>query len=327
MFIWQLIFRPNFVAGYATKRKIVLLSDSFFENLLTRTLGEDLSLHPKQTAQKFMKNKMKFKIGEFSKLCQVTVKTLRHYEEIGLLTPVEVDEWTGYRYYDIAQFRQMNRIVYLKQLGFSLEEIAGLFEEGKVFPDAELLMAKIERCRNEIEHLAWRQTELEKLGNRLKEQENIMGKVVKKSLPARIFATHRRKIDSYQELFNLCPNIIGPEMHRLGCECPAPEYGFTIEYNEEYGVDIDIEYYEAVAERKEDSELIKFKELPEVPVALCVNHYGAYERMPETFAELYAYAEANGYEVTDRARFCHIDGIWNKDRVEDWLTEIQLPIK
>ena len=49
------------------------------------------------------------------------------------------------------------------------------------------------------------------------------------------FCYHRRKIDSYQELFNLCPNIIGPEMYRLGCECPAPEYCFTVEYNEEYG--------------------------------------------------------------------------------------------
>ena len=96
---------------------------------------------------------------------------------------------------------------------------------------------------------------------------------------------------------------------------------------EEYGVDIDIEFFEAVAERKEDSELIKFKELPEVPVALCVNHYGAYEHMPETFAELFAYAEANGYEVIDRPRFCHIDGIWNKETVDEWMTEIQLPIK
>ena len=137
----------------------------------------------------------------------------------------------------------------------------------------------------------------------------------------------RDRIDSYQELFNLCPNIIGPEMYRLGCECPAPEYCFTVEYNEEYGVDIDIEFFEAVAERKEDSELIKFKELPEVPVALCVNHYGAYEHMPETFAELFAYAETNGYEVIDRARFCHIDGIWNKETVDEWMTEIQLPIK
>ena len=270
-----------------------------------------------------MKNKMKFKIGEFSKLCQVTVKTLRHYEEI----PVEVDEWTGYRYYDISQLRCMSRIVYLKQLGFSLEEISELFADGKEFPDAELLKVKIERCKNEIEHLIWRQTELAKLENLLHKQENVMEKVFKKSLPSRIFATHRRKIDSYQELFNLCPNIIGPEMYRLGCECPAPEYCFTVEYNEEYGVDIDIEFFEAVAERKEDSELIKFKELPEVPVALCVNHYGAYEHMPETFAELFAYAEANGYEVIDRPRFCHIDGIWNKETVDEWMTEIQLPIK
>lgn len=156
-----------------------------------------------------MKNKMKFKIGEFSKLCQVTVKTLRHYEEIGLMIPVEVDEWTGYRYYDISQLRCMSRIVYLKQLGFSLEEISELFADGKEFPDAELLKVKIERCKNEIEHLIWRQTELAKLENLLHKQENVMEKVFKKSLPSRIFATHRRKIDSYQELFNLCPNTSG----------------------------------------------------------------------------------------------------------------------
>ena len=294
---------------------------------MTRTLGEVLSLWHKPTAQKFMKNKIKFKIGEFSKLSQVTVKTLRYYEEVGLLAPVEVDEWTGYRYYDISQLRRMNRIVYLKQLGFSLEEIGELFEDGKYYPNPDQLGRKVESCKQEIEHLKWRQTELLKLENMLHKQDQIMKKVVEKSLPARIFATHRRKIDSYQELFNLCPNIIGPEMQRLGCQCPPPEYCFTVEYNEEYGVDIDIEYFEAVAERGKDSDLIKFKELPEVPVALCVNHYGAYEKMPETFAELYAYAEAKGYEVSEQPRFCYIDGIWNKESVDEWLTEIQLPIK
>ena len=100
----------------------------------------------------------------------------------------------------------------------------------------------------------------------------------------------------------------------MGCECPAPEYCFTVEYNEEYGVDIDIEFVEAVAERKEDSELIKFKELPEVPVALCVNHYGAYEHMPETFAELFAYAEANGYEVMTVPGFAILTAFGTKKR-------------
>lgn len=294
---------------------------------MTRTLGKDLSLPRKPIAQEFMKSKMKFKIGEFSKICLVTVKTLRYYEEIGLLIPFEVDEWTGYRYYNIEQLKQMNRIAYLKQLGFSLEEIVELFEEGDHYPSHEMIKAKQERCQQEIERLMWRQIELGKLEHILHQQENIMEKVFEKCLPARVFATHRRLIDSYQELFNLCPNIIGPEMHRLGCQCPAPEYCFTVEYNDEYGVNIDLEYFEAVVEKGVDSDLIQFKELPEVPVALCINHYGAYENMPKTFAELYAYAEAKGYEATDRPRFSYIDGVWNKESVEEWLTEIQLPVK
>lgn len=271
-----------------------------------------------------MKSKMKFKIGEFSKLSQVTVKTLRHYEEIGLLTPLEVDEWTGYRYYDIKQLKQMTRIAYLKRLGFSLEEIASQLEQNGHHIDAELIQLKIEQCKSEIERLTWRLKELE---STLHKQEKVMEQVFKKSLPERIFACHRCNIESYQELFNLCPNIIGPEMERLGCQCPEPQYCFTVEYNEEYGVDIDIEYFEAVAKAGEDSDLVKFKSLPEVPVALCINHYGAYDKMPETFAELFSYAEANGYEVIDRARFCYIDGIWNKESVDEWLTEIQLPVK
>lgn len=274
-----------------------------------------------------MKSKMKFKIGEFSKLCQVTVKTLRHYEERGLLQPFEVDEWTGYRYYDISQLRLMNKIAYLKQLGFSLDEIAELFESGKEYPDAGTIKKKADICQIEIKRLTKRQSELVRLGNMLQQPENKMEKVFEKSLPSRVFATHRRTIDSYQELFNLCPNIIGPEMHRLGCQCPEPQYCFTVEYNDEYGVDIDIEFFEAVAEKGTDSELIKFKVLPEVPRALCINHYGPYENMPHTFAELYTYAEANGYEASERPRFCQIDGIWNKELEEEWLTEIQLPVK
>lgn len=274
-----------------------------------------------------MQSKIKFKIGEFSKLCQVTIKTLRHYEQIGLLTPFEVDEWTGYRYYDIAQLKRMNRIVYLKQLGFSLEEISDMFDTGLAVPTAEMIRSKIDQTNTETQKLIWRQTELAKLEKQLHKQESIMEKVFVKSLPSRIFATHRRKIDSYQEMFNLCPNIIGAEMQRLGCKCPDPQYCFTVEYQTEYGKDIDIEYFEAVTKLGNDSALIKFKELPEVSTALCIHHHGAYERMPETFAELYSYAEANGYKPTELARFSYIDGIWNKESIDEWLTEIQLPVE
>jgi DNA-binding transcriptional MerR regulator len=68
-----------------------------------------------------------FKIGDFSKLSQVTVKTLRYYDELGLLKPVEVDRFTGYRYYSADQLPRLNRILALKDLGLSLEQIATLF--------------------------------------------------------------------------------------------------------------------------------------------------------------------------------------------------------
>ena len=57
-----------------------------------------------------MNFKKKLKIGEFSQLMQVTVKTLRHYEQKGLLVPDEVDEWTGYRYYSIDQMQRLKTI-------------------------------------------------------------------------------------------------------------------------------------------------------------------------------------------------------------------------
>ncbi len=64
-----------------------------------------------------------YKIGELSKLCQLPVKTLRYYDSIGLLVPDEIDRFTGYRYYSAAQLADCHRIVALKELGFSLDEI------------------------------------------------------------------------------------------------------------------------------------------------------------------------------------------------------------
>ena len=77
-----------------------------------------------------MRNEVKLKIGAFSKMMQVTVKTLRHYEQMGLLVPAEVDEWTGYRNYRIEQMQRLNTIRYLKEMGFTLDEIRSLFAGG-----------------------------------------------------------------------------------------------------------------------------------------------------------------------------------------------------
>jgi DNA-binding transcriptional MerR regulator/DNA gyrase inhibitor GyrI len=272
-------------------------------------------------------HKIKFKIGEFSKLNMVTIKTLRHYEEIGLLVPDEIDQWTGYRYYRVDQLNKMNQIIFLKKLGFTLEEIRGVFDEENQTPDIDQIQSKIEQCKQEMQKLQWRQTELSRLESTL-HKKKIMEQVIIKSLPAVIVASHRRIITSYQELFNLCPNVIGPEMARLGCICAKPEYAYTIDHNKEYSdTNIDLEYCEAVVEKRENSDLIQFKNVAAVKTAICANHYGVYDTFPQTFARLYEYIEQNGFRIADDPRFCYIDGIWNKESEEEWLTEIQVPVE
>src|SRR5688572_22415975 len=70
-----------------------------------------------------------FKIGDFSKLTCVSVKTLHHYDEIGLFKPLRVDRVTGYRYYSFDQLPRLNRILALKDLGFSLEQVARVLDD------------------------------------------------------------------------------------------------------------------------------------------------------------------------------------------------------
>src|SRR5438105_288442 len=69
-----------------------------------------------------------FKIGDFSRFSQVAVTALRYYDEVGLLKPCHIDRWTGYRYYSAGQLPRLNRILALKDLGFSLEQIANLLD-------------------------------------------------------------------------------------------------------------------------------------------------------------------------------------------------------
>lgn len=271
--------------------------------------------------------KIKFKIGEFSKLCQVTVKTLRHYEEVGILVPQEVDQWTGYRYYSVDQLKEMTEIIQLKRLGFSLEEIRFMKEDGLSTPTEEMIQEKILRCDEELSLLQRRRCELTALSIRHK-SEIKMENLSIRPLPEIIVASYRATIKSYQDLFNLIPTTIYDEMTRLGCTCPEPGYCYTITHDKEYkGTDIDIEYCEQVDKALTDSEVLKFKTVPAVEKALIYKHYGSYDDFPSTWAKLYAYMEEQGLEISGDPRFNYIDGIWNKESVDEWLTEIQVPIK
>lgn len=273
-----------------------------------------------------MRTGIKLKIGEFSRLMQTTVKTLRHYEQIGLLLPDEVDEATGYRYYRMEQMQRLNAIKDLKSLGFSLDEIKDIYDDDTHTPSLEILEAKIDDCRRQLRELEQRRLRLAVLADSRK-QLLIMEKFSIQSLPEIIVASHREVVENYDAIGAMCVNVIGPEMQRLGCKCPPPGYCFTIEHDKEYKPkDIDIEYCEQVEEAGEDSAIITFKRLPAVPTALCMKHVGPYDRFYQSYVELFKYAEEQGYQIAGAPRTCYIDGCWNQEDPEKWLSIIQLPV-
>lgn len=274
-----------------------------------------------------MGNNTKLKIGEFSKMMQVTVKTLRHYEQRGLLMPEEVDKWTGYRYYSISQMQRLNAIRDLQRQGFALEEIKELFDAGAQMPSVDQLTQKIEETERQLQLLVERRRQLLRWLDSHK-QKNTMEKFNIQSLPEIIVASHREIIADYSALGPLCVNKIGPEMQRLGCKCPPPGYCFTIEHAKEYHpTDIDIEYCEQVEEMGIDSNIIQFKRFAAVPKALCMRHVGPYERFYESYTEAFKYMEEQGYKIAGHPRTCYIDGAWNQEDPEKWVSVIQIPIE
>ncbi len=157
-------------------------------------------------------------------------------------------------------------------------------------------------------------------------EKNYTSHILIKSLPEVIVASMTKRINSYDDLFVLMPEM-GQEMERLGCECAMPEYCFTSYpesgYKEEH---ILVETCEAVTELKDDTDKIKFRTIPEVLYAACMFHKGSYQTLPSSYALVLRYIEENGLQIHGPIRENYIDGVWNKDSENEWLTEIQIPV-
>ena len=137
-----------------------------------------------------MSNKTKFKIGELSQLMQVTVKTLRHYEQKGLLVPEGTDPWTGYRYYGLAQMQKLASIRNLQRLGFSLDEIKDLYDESEHVPSIVQIEDKIRSTETQMAQLEMRLRRLLLLRDSRQEIKK-MERFTIQPLPEIVVASHR----------------------------------------------------------------------------------------------------------------------------------------
>lgn len=261
------------------------------------------------------------KIGEFSKLSMTTVKALRFYEKEGLLSPAAVDTWSGYRFYETDQLRTAAKIKSYRQLGLSIDEIKSIFSG----EDAnQILSAKAQSLRERLHDTLLQLSVIEFI----LEGKDMKYQVTLKEIPEGIVYTAETVLKDYDGVMEWIPSV-GQMCLDLnpGMKCADPPYEFCEFLDEEYKTtDIAIRHSEAVTHFGKENEHIKFKTLPAAKV-LSIYHQGDYNTMGEAYAFILNYAEKNGYEPVGRIRQSYIDGIWNKESVQDWLTEIQLPVK
>ncbi|MBV8829155.1 MAG: MerR family transcriptional regulator [Acidobacteriaceae bacterium] len=264
------------------------------------------------------------KIGDFSALTQVSVKTLRFYDEAGLLHPAHVDAQSGYRYYAAGQLKRLHRILALKDLGFSLEQIRQLLEEG-VTPEqlrGMLLLRRADqenRVRDEQDRLNRLQLRL-----RLIEKENLMSQdIIVKELSPQWIASVRKTIPSYPAVGQLYGEIfaaLGPHAAGAG---PVVALWHDPEYKEK-DVDAEAGVYLKTSVPVNDS--VRVYELPAVKAASII-HQGAYNRLSESYDAILRWIEANRTSVAGPIRELYLQcGNPVRQDDESYVTEIQIPI-
>ena len=235
------------------------------------------------------------KIGEFSKLSRVSVRMLRHYDEIGLLKPAEIDRFTDYRYYREAQLPVVCRITALKDMGFSLADIVKILD---AYDDKGKLEQFFAARQMELEALsrdtAYKLTLLDAARKRLRKEENMSYNVTVKTIPERYAATVHTTIPRYEDEGMVWSILVG-ETCRMELTpddpCLCAVTFLDGEYKEK---DVEVLAWKTVKGQYPDTEHVKFRTLPEVTVASCT-FKGSYELITDVYAALTAWIDANGY--------------------------------
>ncbi len=275
-----------------------------------------------------------FKIGDFSKISRVSVKTLHHYDEIGLLKPIQVDDANSYRYYSIDQLPRLNRILVLKDLGFSLEQIAVML--GDHLSSVELRgMLRMKQAKLQ-ELVREEQARLARVEARLKqiEQEDAQPTydIVIKQIEPVMIACAREIMPSANEMFQRCAaladKIVSTLMQEgvmmIGPWCAI--YHVGVEYT---GQDENMDVEMAVVVDKvslnrhisRDHEQVLLRELPGGTIA-CLVHPESYDTLLQSYIAVLHWIDATGYSIVGPSRMVYLRAPGEGDPI----TEIQLPV-
>lgn len=273
-----------------------------------------------------------FRIGDFSRLARVTIKTLHHYDEAGLLEPSHVDRQSGYRYYAASQLQTLQRILLLKDLGFALEQIRELLHA-----DAETWATTLDQRRAELtESIAADQSRLLRL-TALRQTLDHSGTepppVVLREVAAIEVYSVRQRVPQLgapmQALFEEAEAIVAAVHGR------SPASPFTIFHDPDYReTEVDVEICIPVKQRVN---CLASRIVPASASMGCITYHGPYEQTAMLYSQLLQWLDHSGMRMAgplrevyhrygaDQIGYRLPASVLTNDSAE-YVTELQAPV-
>ena len=268
-----------------------------------------------------------FRIGEFSKLTQVTIRMLRYYDEIGLLKPTQIDPWTNYRMYSVEQIPILNKIVYLRDSGFNIAEITVALNSGNDYSIIEQLDKKHEEIELaiQLEKDKLRKIELAK-SELLGSQNEMHYNVSIKSIPAYQVISLRRIIPTYYaegELWRELSSLATENQVTVSTDT------FAIYHDTEYKEqDVDVELCAPVKKIGENIGELTYRITEPIPTMACTMVYGKFSNIAGAYLAFAQWLQKNSqYRMVGATRQIVHRGPWNESSSEKYLIELQIPIE
>lgn len=267
-----------------------------------------------------------FRIGEFSKLTQVSVRMLRYYDETGLLKPAEVDPWTGHRMYSAGQIPRLNRILYLRDSGFQVSEIALALQ----MDDRSLLEALDQKQSEIIQTIQREQEKLQKIAIAKREIQGCKGKlhcnISIKAIPECQVLSLRRIAPTYYS-----EGVLWKELSAFAREqkIEISHHTFSVYHDTEYKEqDVDIELCAPVDRPGSDIAPFRFRTVEPVSAMACTFVYGDFSNIKGAYIAFAQWMQKNSkYRMSSPMRQIVHRGMWNESDPANYLTEIQIPLE
>ncbi|MDR2957664.1 MAG: MerR family transcriptional regulator [Coriobacteriales bacterium] len=269
-----------------------------------------------------------FKIGEFSKLVRVSPRMLRHYEKCGVFHPAEIDKFTGYRLYSAGQMPLLANIVALRDMGFTVDEIADILPhlDDHVYLN-RILRAKTAKVISALQAEQAKLDRLVQLSDTVRKERSIMVHEVELcELPAIKVLSLRGVIPSYRDESILWERL---GKHIAEQQIPVKSGGYSTYFDEEYKeVDPEVEIAVEVDALGENADEFIYQEYPGIALAATVRFSGPFDGGYDAACEkLASWLEQNGYTFAGLLRGHVIISPSDDENPEGWLTELQVPVE